>query len=439
MDGEGTTAQRPVTLDITVEDVNQEVSNPLHSPSIRTPPRELILQEHSINIGSDFATPLEDSSATPSGSLMDKLNDQMMESVMISDSPNNSEEDDIAAIDSIMDEEEGKKSTEPAAEEKHSELGKSTTEINVSTDDQGKDNPEEKGEDVQEQTDVYKEVTAYTSPQGAMHPLDVKNEQEAPQEAKQMSAKDEPVPVCTIFSQGTHPQSLMPDGFQPTLIKSPSFSMVGGEGSTETVNPSKMTTPLICQPSPSLSKFFTDNEQANPASDFFDSFMTPSSFISVSNPNAEIPRSSSPVPVIPASEHQLSSTPSSSNTTVGASLGSSTPTHSSISGSTHNESTSKPEPHVVTATSEAPAPALQPQPFNKLQAVFSASDDPFETALSLSEVDRRHDAWLPSEETKKVLISIATQQYNQAFVETNKPTMPGLKFDNLQVRQSNKI
>uniref|UniRef100_A0A8C4EUU1 Trafficking protein particle complex subunit 12 n=1 Tax=Dicentrarchus labrax TaxID=13489 RepID=A0A8C4EUU1_DICLA len=332
-------------------------------PVSQTPSRDSILpQEDSIDLGGEFATPQEDSSATPSDSLMDKLNDQMMESVMISDSPNNSEEDDVGPIDSFLDGgEEEETAQETSGDKEQSDIGQNTTEITVSVEEQEKVGSEENVEE------------------------DTKDEEPASQEAKGESPKNESVPVCTIFSQGTQPKSLVPDGFQPTLIKSPSFSMGSGGGSAEAVTPSKLTAPLVCQPSPSLSKFFTDNGQTNPASDFFDSFTVASSFISVSNPNAEIP----PGP--------------------------------------------RPLDSAIPAPAQAPAPpAAQPQPFNQLQAVFPGSDDPFATALSLSEVDRRHDAWLPSEETRKVLISVATQQYNPAYVETNRLTMPGLKFDNLQ-------
>uniref|UniRef100_A0A8C4GQ09 Trafficking protein particle complex subunit 12 n=1 Tax=Dicentrarchus labrax TaxID=13489 RepID=A0A8C4GQ09_DICLA len=349
-----------------------------------TPSRDSILpQEDSIDLGGEFATPQEDSSATPSDSLMDKLNDQMMESVMISDSPNNSEEDDVGPIDSFLDGgEEEETAQETSGDKEQSDIGQNTTEITVSVEEQEKVGSEENvEEDTKEQTDAQEQVSASVSPQGdTQSPSVLKSEEPASQEAKGESPKNESVPVCTIFSQGTQPKSLVPDGFQPTLIKSPSFSMGSGGGSAEAVTPSKLTAPLVCQPSPSLSKFFTDNGQTNPASDFFDSFTVASSFISVSNPNAEIP----PGP-----------------------LDSGAPTPSSVF-------------------------AAQPQPFNQLQAVFPGSDDPFATALSLSEVDRRHDAWLPSEETRKVLISVATQQYNPAYVETNRLTMPGLKFDNLQ-------
>uniref|UniRef100_A0A667X6I1 Trafficking protein particle complex subunit 12 n=1 Tax=Myripristis murdjan TaxID=586833 RepID=A0A667X6I1_9TELE len=416
MDSGEAPAQRPVTLDITVEDVTKEAPAPAppEPSSSQTPSTDsVLLQEDSIDLGGEFVTPQEDSSATPSESLLDKLNDQMMESVMISDSPNNSEEDDVAPIDSLLDggeegeEDAGEASTKEAAEEQATE--RSEKKVEDDTEGQG---------DTEEQVEVSVSVALQGD---TSSPSDLKSDEPAGQDRKDSKPKDEPVPVCTIFSQGTQPKSLVPDGFQPTLIKSPSFSMGSGGGSDEAGTPSKLSAPLVCQPSPSLSKFFTDSGQVNPASDFFDSFTAPSSFISVSNPNAESPPAPSPAHAAPAPERQLSST-SSSLSTPGGPLDSGAPTPSSF---------------FVPAPTAPPGPAstgpaAQPQPFNQLQAVFSGSDDPFATALRLSEVDRRHDAWLPSEETRKVLISVATQQYSPVYIETNRLTMPGLKFDNLQ-------
>ncbi|KAM6917091.1 trafficking protein particle complex subunit 12 isoform 2-T2 [Lycodopsis pacificus] len=434
MDSGDSPAQRPVTLDITVEDVTKEASDPPEPTTNRTPSRDLVPQVDSIDLSGEFVTPLEDSSATPSESLMDKLNDQMMESVMISDSPNNSEEDDVAPMDSFLDgvEEEEDSLQTSGDKEQQSEIGQNTTEITFSLEEHEHGGSMEKAdEDTKEQADAQEQVIACVSLQGdAQSPSDLKRGQPVPQEAKGTSPKDHPVPVCTIFSQGNQPKSLVPDGFQPTLVKSPSFTLGSGGGGSEAVTPSKLTAPLVCQPSPSLSKFFTDNGQVNPASDFFDSFTVPSSFISVSNPNAEIPPG--PVAVAHTPERQLSST-SSTISTPGGPLDSGAPTPSSVFGPAPTESTAKAQlPPPQPAPTQAAAPATQPQPFNQLQAVFSGSDDPFATALSLSEVDRRHDAWLPSEETRKVLISVATQQYSPAYVETNRLTMPGLKFDNLQ-------
>nr|XP_020464430.1 trafficking protein particle complex subunit 12 isoform X2 [Monopterus albus]XP_020464432.1 trafficking protein particle complex subunit 12 isoform X2 [Monopterus albus] len=447
MDSEEAPAQRPVTLGIAVDYENNETPAP-DSPepaSSQTAPRDNIpSQEESIDLGGEFATPQEDSSATPSGSLIDKLNDQMMESVMISDSPNNSEEEDVAPIDSFLEGGvEGNTGETSGDKEEQSEIGQNTTEIkvSVSVEEQENDDSEEELEgDTKEHTDTEEKVTSCVPPQGdTQSPSDPKTEEpDRNQTAKGPSPKDEPVPVCTIFSQATQPKSLVPDGFQPTLIKSPSFSRGSGGGSDEAVTPSKLPAPLVCQPSPSLSKFFTDNLQTNPASDFFDSFTVPSSFISVSNPNAEVPSDANPAPIAHTPEHQLSST-SPSISTSGGPMDSGAPILSSVYGSVPTESTTKPQPpppQTVSAPAQAPAPspgpATQPQLFNPLQAVFSGSDDPFATALSLSEVDRCHDAWLPSEETRKVLISVATQQYNLAYVDPCRLTMPGLKFDNLQ-------
>lgn len=422
MESEENSAQRPVTLDISVENVTQEdpdLPEPIASQTLSTD----VLQEESINVGGEFATPQEDSSTTPSESLIDKLTDHMMESVIISDSPNNSEEDDVATIDNFLDAGEEDNSTDPTGEEGKQSLTQNATDLKISAEEPGKYSLEEKvEEDTQLQTQVPMPVTASTD---AERPTS--SEVKSAPQAKNTSPKGEPVPVCTIFSQGAQPRSLMPDGFQPTLIKSPSLSMGSGGGSTEAATPSKTTTPLVCQPSPSLSKFFTDNGQANPGSDFFDSFTAPSSFISVSNPNAELPPGPSPTPGVFTTECQLSSTPSSVCAPEG-----------SVCGSTSTTPSSNP-PHTLSPAfqppPDPPTAAPQPQPFNHLQAVFLVSDDPFAKALNLSEVDRRHDAWLPSEETKKVLIEVATQRYNPAFVDTSRLTMPGLKFDNLQVRQ----
>lgn len=422
MDGRDPPAQRPVTLDVTVDATNEAPSSDVSEPSSsHAPSRDSVLpQVDSIDLGADFASPQEDSSATLSESLMDKLNEQMMESVMISDSPNNSEEDDVGAIDSFLDEREVVEENAGDASgdtEELTEIGQNITEIKVSVQEQHAA-PEEM---VKEETDTKEEeITPVSSQFDPQMSPDLQSEKLTP--TNQGDLKDEPIPVCTIFSQGSQPKSLVPDGFQPTLIKSPSFSVGSSGGGDEAVTPSKLTTAPVCQPSPSLSKFFTDNGQVNPASDFFDSFMAPSSFISVSNPNAEIPAGPKPVPVASTSENQLSTT-SSSLSSPGGPLDSSAPTPVSVVCPAPTECPFQP----------SPVPVAQPQPFNQLQAVFSGTDDAFATALSLSEVDRRHDAWLPSEDTRKLLMSVATQQCNPAYVDASRLTMPGLKFDNLQV------
>ncbi|XP_028856550.1 trafficking protein particle complex subunit 12 isoform X1 [Denticeps clupeoides] len=408
MDSGESAVQRPVTLDIGETDSNQVEAN-LHTEatsSSQVPSTDVLFPEESIDLdGEPFSSPHDDSIA--SGSLMDRLNDQMMESVMISDSPNNSEEDDVPPMDNLLEKfEEGDvqdtkellvESMEKQSDEKTDE---DSSEIKVETEETPVSLVTEKTEEGREENDDEENLDSPTpgSPKA----------QEQELEVVKTTSKEEPIPVCTIFSQGAQPkgQALVPDGFQPTLIKSPSFSSGGSSAET----PSKIA-PLVCQPSPSLSKFFADNGSTNPASDFFDSFTT-SSFISVSNPNAESPTVAAPP------ERQLSS----SGTT--------------MPNQTHQDVTT---PIFFGAPPmEGPTGASQPglaeatPPFSKLQAVFSGSDDPFATALSMSEVDRRYDAWLPSEETRKVLISVATQQFNPMHVDKECITMPGLKFDNLQ-------
>ncbi|KAK3563205.1 hypothetical protein QTP86_018256, partial [Hemibagrus guttatus] len=403
MDSGEDAAQRPLTLNLAgleKDEPSVHVDTAATTMSSHPSTTDALFQEERIDLDVlAFISPQDDSAA--SGSVTDKLNDQMMESVMISDSPNSEEED--VPIDSLLEQTDDKVSLDSkeleedkeneAIEEKDEEAGPEQVIPDDTETSQAlveKEKTEDSDKDSTEQA-VTCTVPAPGSPKAEETELEV---------AKQV-IKDEPIPVCTIFSQGMQnkAQSLVPDGFQPTLVKSPSFTI----GHNET--PSKLA-PLVSQPSPSLSKFFTDNGNMNPASDFFDSFTTSSSFISVSNPNAETPKS----PAHP--ERQLSSGSSSLLQDGGTANTYFTP----------HENTPRP----------MTGPAEPVVTINKLQAVFSGSDDPFASALSMSEVDRRYDAWLPSEETRRVLISVATQQVNPVHVDRERLSMPGLKFDNLQ-------
>ncbi|XP_012674966.2 trafficking protein particle complex subunit 12 [Clupea harengus] len=429
MDSSEGPALRPVTLDITEVAEPERPQDPVSalteaSSSSTFPATDVLFPEESIDLGGEpFSSPQDDSLA--SGSLMDKLNDQMMESVMISDSPNNSEEDDVVPMDSLLEqfeESQTPESKEPDGEgvgeklEPESTEEQTTTEVKIESLDDSSTTAEEKVEEEkieemkeEETEEDEKETFASVQPPEDSPSSGSPEAQEVTLGASQLTTKEESIPVCTIFNQGQPPKMLVPDGFQPTLVKSPSFSSVSVNAET----PSKLA-PLVCQPSPSLSKFFAD-VNVNPASDFFDSFTTSSSFISVSNPNAESPKAST------TPEHQVSSS-------TGSSLPVAAPQESTTPGSYFSappaDSTPKPPP-------TGPAEATPPM-FSKLQAVFSGSDDPFATALSMSEVDRRCDSWLPSEETKKVLVSVAAQQVNPMYVERERLSMPGLKFDNLQ-------
>uniref|UniRef100_A0A673KHI3 Trafficking protein particle complex subunit 12 n=1 Tax=Sinocyclocheilus rhinocerous TaxID=307959 RepID=A0A673KHI3_9TELE len=356
MDSSEGPAQRPVTLDIDGAAETLEASVPP-----QTDPTEDSFREESIDLDAEAFVSLQDDSSH-SESLIGKLNDQMMESVMISDSPN-SEEEDVVPIDSLLD-------TASAAE------------------------PEEASEALFKEENEEEKIVQVDDKRETVAPDDPKPEAPKTQDtALEMDTdtppKDEAIPVCTIFSQGVQPkaQALIPDGFEPTLVKSPSFTI----GNTET--PNKLV-PQVCQPSPSLSKFFTDSSTVNPASDFFDSFTTSTSFISISNPNAASPKTAAPP------ESPLLSAPTAAGTYF---------------------------------TPVATKPQVSPvEPMSQLQAVFPSGDDPFGSALITSDLDKRYDAWLPSDDTRKVLISVATQQISPVQIDREQLAMPGLKFDNLQ-------
>ncbi|NXY90973.1 TPC12 protein, partial [Alcedo cyanopectus] len=373
---------------------------------------EILFHDETIDLGGDeFESEGNETVSEDSNNFVDKLNEQMMESVIISDSPNNSEDDtgELGCLQEIVEQMEAKDSKKPQAEvdkeeflsneseTEHEETPKDISEIG--TDDQASLKEESIQETVKEEPNLGNNIPGESKSNNTDERKPEK--QVLSPSTSKPSSEPEPIPVCTIFSQAnnvnTQPQLFLPDGFEPQMVKSPSFSSI-----VET--PVKVN-PQVVQPSPSLSKFFGDTVNTNTlASDFFDSFTT-SNFISVSNPNA-----SSSVP------EQMSSL---SN---GDSSHASANPHFSV-GNGRPEAGDIPSSLGVTPS---------PKPFSQIQAVFPGGDDPFATALNMSELDRRNDAWLPSEETRNVLISVATQQYSTMFIDKENLTMPGLKFDNIQ-------
>ncbi|KFO82964.1 Trafficking protein particle complex subunit 12, partial [Buceros rhinoceros silvestris] len=374
---------------------------------------EILFHEETIDLGGDeFESEGNETISEDSNNFIDKLNEQMMESVIISDSPNNSEDDtgELGCLQEIVEQMEVKDSKRTQAEvekeevlsneseTEHEETPKDISEIG--TDDQASFKEELIQEAVKKEPKLGNKIPVETESNNVD---ESKPEDQilSPRTSKP-SSDSEPIPVCTIFSQAnsvnTQPQLFLPDGFEPQMVKSPSFSNI--------IETPVKSNPQVVQPSPSLSKFFGDTMNTNTlASDFFDSFTT-SNFISVSNPNA----SSS------VSEHM-----SALSNGGDSSCASSNPSFSMRHG--RPEAGDPPSSLEVTQS---------PKPFSQIQAVFAGSDDPFATALNMSELDRRNDAWLPSEETRNVLISVATQQYSTVFIDKENLTMPGLKFDNIQ-------
>ncbi|XP_030346783.1 trafficking protein particle complex subunit 12 isoform X2 [Strigops habroptila] len=374
---------------------------------------EILFHEETIDLGGDeFESEGNETVSEDSNNFVDKLNEQMMESVIISDSPNNSEDDtgELGCLQEIVEQMEAKDNQKTQAEvdkeeflsneseTEHEETPKDISEIG--TDDQASLKEESIQEAVKEEPKLENNVPVETKPNNTDESKP--EDQISSPSSSKPSSEAEPIPVCTIFSQANNvnnqPQLFLPDGFEPQMVKSPSFSSI--------IETPVKSNPQVVQPSPSLSKFFGDTVNTNTlASDFFDSFTT-SNFISVSNPNAN-----SSVP------DQISSLSNGGDST----CASSNPTFS-----VRNR---RPEAGGPLSSLET---AQSPKPFSQIQAVFAGSDDPFATALNMSELDRRNDAWLPSEETRNVLISVATQQYSTVFIDKENLTMPGLKFDNIQ-------
>lgn len=338
-----------------------------HPPQLAPPEEQgLLFHEETIDLGGDeFGSEENETASEGSSPLADKLNEHMMESVLISDSPNNSEGDagDLGrAREEAEPGGEGDPGPEPAS------TPSPTGEVH------GDCAPEDAPEDAAPRSGGAPRQDAAREAPGSEA---ARPEQEPP--------AAEPVPVCTIFSQRAPPAPR--DGFEPQMVKSPSF---GGASEAPARTP-----PQAVQPSPSLSTFFGDAAASHSlASDFFDSFTT-SAFVSVSNPGAGSPAPASPPPVsVPGTE-------------------------------------GRPEPAAMRGP-QAAAPPASPEPFAHIQAVFAGSDDPFATALSMSEMDRRNDAWLPGETTRGVLRAVAAQQRGAVFVDKENLTMPGLRFDNIQ-------
>lgn len=402
MDNPDTSSENKVTFSSNATESDSSIRPPQTNPPEEQ--EEILLQDETIDLDADtFESEENVTISEDSGNLLDKLNEQMMESVVISDSPNISEDDagDVGCLQDIVDEIEsrGTLGLEQVTDTEYREQidSKTSTELDVSPEDSGAETLTLTNDFILQQDLPVVEIENLEGK--TLSPGE--HEEELVTLVIKSSPAEETIPVCTIFSQSNSQQSFMVhDGFESQMVKSPSFGI-------EMRSAVKPQTHVV-QPSPSLSNFFSDNGSTNSsAADFFDSFTTSSTFISVSNPNAApgVPEMS-PAPITPDSS--TSQDPAAVNFFVGR--------QSLDSGDS-------------SASVEVPQ---SPKPFSQIHSVFAGSDDPFATALNMSEMDRRNDAWLPSEETRNILISVATQQHNPVFIDKEKLTMPGLKFDNIQ-------
>ena len=89
---------------------------------------------------------------------------------------------------------------------------------------------------------------------------------------------------------------------------------------------------------------------------------------------------------------------------------------------------SEPEPPRTSIFSPIPV-SPQSHPFSLSQE----GEDPFAAALSISESDRRHDAWLSSEATQRVLATRLASLHGTEYVDRKQLTMPGVIADEPQV------
>uniref|UniRef100_A0A8C0W5D2 Uncharacterized protein n=1 Tax=Castor canadensis TaxID=51338 RepID=A0A8C0W5D2_CASCN len=267
-------------------------SSPQQAPEEE--PGHLRYHEETIDLGGDeFGLEENETISEDSNNFADKLNEHMMESVLISDSPNNSEDDvgDLGCLQDVVEPSEGstkhrlanitdKEEMDLLGNDSETDLDDTPRDISDMTPDSRaslkEDSTQEEVKDIPEFENAGAENLVPRDEKA--HP----KEQGSEVSSSQSSSKDEPVPVCTIFSQAnsapSQPHLFLHDGFESQMVKSPSFS--------NTSDASAKTPPQMVQPSPSLSTFFGDTMNTNSlASDFFDSFTT-STFISVSNPNA---------------------------------------------------------------------------------------------------------------------------------------------------------
>ena len=67
------------------------------------------------------------------------------------------------------------------------------------------------------------------------------------------------------------------------------------------------------------------------------------------------------------------------------------------------------------------------------QNSYPGGEDPFSSSLKVSDSDRRHDAWIPSENTQQILIKMATSPPGTFFPTGEHLTCPGVLINDPQV------
>ena len=84
-------------------------------------------------------------------------------------------------------------------------------------------------------------------------------------------------------------------------------------------------------------------------------------------------------------------------------------------------------------------PSLPATPIHKAEVMTfqtfsdSAALDDFSASLQMSDEDRRHDAWIPSDETKNILINMATSPPGTYIPSIDQLCLPSLVVTDSQV------
>lgn len=103
-----------------------------------------------------------------------------------------------------------------------------------------------------------------------------------------------------------------------------------------------------------------------------------------------------------------------------------------------SQSQASPAPSPIHSTnhsnSDAPGtkettPLETPEAAAGLQNPFPSGDDLFSTGLSMSDADRRHDAWIPSELTRQSIVSMVTSAPGSYTLEAEQLTTPGITIN----------
>ena len=212
-------------------------------------------------------------------------------------------------------------------------------------------------------------------------------------------------------------------------IRLESHSSISEDVTTVDFLEDKGEEPLKPTPSTrSLTKYFstTDNEVGDDAKSFFETFT-----VGGSNANDGLPGSSSGYSGAeqPVAESGMSFPPETPPIPVGSPMPSPFHQISAPPSSGLEQHPFFPDQQDNPGKQQDNPSETQPQSAEQIPFVESGPDDPFTLGLNISDIDRRHDAWIPSESTRQVLIWVMTSQPGSVTLQSEQMTMPGLIQD----------